>query len=536
MVPRSRACSRARRELARRLDARHRAADRSAFAFAPGQFNMLYVFGVGEVAIRISGDPAEPETLVHTIRAVGKVSGALTPAQARRYARPARAVRHRLAGGGGRRPRRGGRRRRARPRAAAAGALSPARRARALRPDRPAVRHAQPGRHPVPPRARALARGASTSRSRSPSTTPTPDWHGHVGVVTTLIPRAAFDPRQHHRDGLRAGDDDALRRRRRWRDAGRRRRGDLPVDGAQHEMRHRPLRPLPVRPATSSARTGRCCATTSFATGSRAEGDLTWRARANPSSPSGSSPPATAASSRLLDCEDELLAVAGAVEIAYFPEATRGVVKGPYDLSLVEGSITTPHDAERIQEVRRQSKTLITIGACATAGGIQALRNFADVREFTAIVYARPGLHRDARHLDADRRACAGRFRAARLPDQQAPAGRGDHRLPRRPQAGDAGAQRLRRVQAEGQCLRDGRARHALPRAGDPCRLRRALPVLQPRLLRLLRPDGDARTPPSLSRRARRARHGRSARCSRVYRTFNADAEPFRKESERHGA
>jgi sulfhydrogenase subunit delta len=92
----------------------------------------------------------------------------------------------------------------------------------------------------------------------------------------------------------------------------------------------------------------------------------------------------------LLDCEDELLAVAGAVEIAYFPEATRGVVKGPYDVSLVEGSITTAHDAERIKAVRKQSKALVTIGACATAGGIQALRNFADVAAFTAIVYARP--------------------------------------------------------------------------------------------------------------------------------------------------
>ena len=92
----------------------------------------------------------------------------------------------------------------------------------------------------------------------------------------------------------------------------------------------------------------------------------------------------------LLDCEDELLGIAGAIDIAYFPEATRGEVKGRYDLSLVEGSITTAHDAERIQEVRRRSRKLITIGACATAGGIQALRNFADVREFAAAVYARP--------------------------------------------------------------------------------------------------------------------------------------------------
>jgi coenzyme F420-reducing hydrogenase gamma subunit len=92
----------------------------------------------------------------------------------------------------------------------------------------------------------------------------------------------------------------------------------------------------------------------------------------------------------LLDLEDELLALAGAVEVADFREATSAVASGPYDLSLVEGSITTPHDAERIHEIRRSSKALVTIGACATAGGIQALRNFADVEEFTRVVYASP--------------------------------------------------------------------------------------------------------------------------------------------------
>ena len=92
----------------------------------------------------------------------------------------------------------------------------------------------------------------------------------------------------------------------------------------------------------------------------------------------------------LLDCEDELLAVADAVEIAYFPEATRTAMRGRYDVSLVEGSITTPHDAERIREVRRRSRALVTIGACATAGGIQALRNFADVEEYACVVYAHP--------------------------------------------------------------------------------------------------------------------------------------------------
>lgn len=92
----------------------------------------------------------------------------------------------------------------------------------------------------------------------------------------------------------------------------------------------------------------------------------------------------------LLGCEDELLTLAGVIEIAYFPEASSAMAKGPYDLSLVEGSITTAHDAERILAVRQQSRRLVTIGACATAGGIQALRNFADVNEFVAAVYASP--------------------------------------------------------------------------------------------------------------------------------------------------
>ncbi len=92
----------------------------------------------------------------------------------------------------------------------------------------------------------------------------------------------------------------------------------------------------------------------------------------------------------LLDCEDELLALAEVVHIAHFAEASSAMEAGPYDLSLVEGSITTPADAQRIREVRRQSRFLVTIGACATAGGIQALRNFADVKEYLAVVYAQP--------------------------------------------------------------------------------------------------------------------------------------------------
>jgi sulfhydrogenase subunit delta len=93
---------------------------------------------------------------------------------------------------------------------------------------------------------------------------------------------------------------------------------------------------------------------------------------------------------QLLSCEDELLTVAGAVDIAYFLEATRAELPGPYDVSLVEGSVTTPEEADRIRKVRKQSKFLITIGACATAGGIQALKNFKDVDGFIDAVYSNP--------------------------------------------------------------------------------------------------------------------------------------------------
>jgi sulfhydrogenase subunit delta len=123
---------------------------------------------------------------------------------------------------------------------------------------------------------------------------------------------------------------------------------------------------------------------------------------------------------QLLDCEDELVALAGQVEIAYFLEASSappphgirtpgypqrseqggaprfrgdpGPGRGPYDLSLVEGSIASPADVERIRRVRRLSRRLVTIGACATAGGIQALRNFTTLREVAAAVYPRPEL------------------------------------------------------------------------------------------------------------------------------------------------
>ena len=92
----------------------------------------------------------------------------------------------------------------------------------------------------------------------------------------------------------------------------------------------------------------------------------------------------------LLDLESQLLQLASAVNISYFLEVTRAVAEGPYDLSLVEGSVTTPDDVERIKAVRASSRFLVTLGACATAGGIQALRNHACLDEYVSTVYANP--------------------------------------------------------------------------------------------------------------------------------------------------
>lgn len=92
----------------------------------------------------------------------------------------------------------------------------------------------------------------------------------------------------------------------------------------------------------------------------------------------------------LLDCEDELLALGAEVTFVHFPEAGPVGPEGPFDLSLVEGSVSVPEHLERVEAIRKASHRLIPFGACATAGGIQALRNFADWEAFRSIVYARP--------------------------------------------------------------------------------------------------------------------------------------------------
>jgi coenzyme F420-reducing hydrogenase gamma subunit len=234
----------------------------------------------------------------------------------------------------------------------------------------------------------------------------------------------------------------------------------------------------------------------------------------------------------VLDCEDELLTLAGELEIAYFLEASSATVGGPYDVSLVEGSITTPHDAERIHEVRRQSRALITIGACATAGGIQALRNFADVDAFTSIVYASPDYISTLKtstpisaHVPVDFELNGCPIDKRQLLEVIAA-----HLQRRRP--------RVRAHSVCVECKRRGTVCVTVAR-GTPCLgpvTHAGCGAICPAYDRgCYGCFGPMETPntPSLNRRM--AQLGADERdLVRVYRTFNAGAEPFRAASESH--
>jgi sulfhydrogenase subunit delta len=234
----------------------------------------------------------------------------------------------------------------------------------------------------------------------------------------------------------------------------------------------------------------------------------------------------------VLDCEDELLALAGEVEIAYFPEASRAMVEGPYDVSLVEGSITTAGDAERIQEVRGASRALITIGACATAGGIQALRNFADVEDFVSIVYARPEYISTlatstpiAAHVAVD-------FELRGCPiDKRQLLEVISAQLNRR-------APRVREHSVCIDCKRRGTV-CVMVAHGTPCLgpvTHTGCGALCPAYDRgCYGCFGPMETPNTAALSARMAELGAEERdLVRVYRTFNAGAAPFREESEAH--
>lgn len=91
-----------------------------------------------------------------------------------------------------------------------------------------------------------------------------------------------------------------------------------------------------------------------------------------------------------LNLGEELLDLFQVVDMVHFAEAGYVNPDASVDIAFVEGSISTPEEIERIQSIRANSQFLITIGACATAGGIQALRNFADTDEWVSSIYAKP--------------------------------------------------------------------------------------------------------------------------------------------------
>jgi coenzyme F420-reducing hydrogenase gamma subunit len=208
----------------------------------------------------------------------------------------------------------------------------------------------------------------------------------------------------------------------------------------------------------------------------------------------------------LLDCEDELLAIVGHIQIAYFLEATSAEVKGPYDVALVEGSVSTSEEAERIKEIRRQSGVLIAIGACATTGGIQALKNFADVGLFANYVYPHPEYLEtlatstpmsDHVQVDYELQGCP---------------------INKRQLLEVVGALLAGRRPAVPTTAVCSECKAAGPR--HQRRLRRHLPLLPPRLLRLLRPQGDGEhgLPGRALARARQRRPGAPARLPRLHR------------------
>jgi len=93
---------------------------------------------------------------------------------------------------------------------------------------------------------------------------------------------------------------------------------------------------------------------------------------------------------QILDLGESLLALTNSVEIAYFLEASSKNSPGPYDVALIEGSISTPHEEELVKEIRKQARIVVAVGSCATYGGIQALRNWLNFSEIKKTVYPNP--------------------------------------------------------------------------------------------------------------------------------------------------
>ena len=191
-----------------------------------------------------------------------------------------------------------------------------------------------------------------------------------------------------------------------------------------------------------------------------------------------------------LNLGEDLLTLAERVELVHFAEAGPLDPDTDVDVAFVEGSVSTPEDLERIQHIRAHSRMLIAIGACATSGGIQGLRNGADGAQWIAQIYSHPeaiaSLARStpiASHVKVD-------FELWGCPVNS----RQMLAVVNALLLGVAPRDNADKVCTE--CKRHGypcvmvSARHPLHGAGDAGRLRRAVPEPRPRLLRLLRPGG----------------------------------------------
>ncbi|MGF1642741.1 MAG: sulfhydrogenase subunit delta [Thiotrichales bacterium] len=100
-----------------------------------------------------------------------------------------------------------------------------------------------------------------------------------------------------------------------------------------------------------------------------------------------------------LDLGEQLLQLAGLVEIVHFLEAGPSDAEAEVEIAFVEGSISTDEELERIRLVRKHCRYLVTIGACATSGGLQALRNLGESEsDWRRAIYARPEFIRTLAH------------------------------------------------------------------------------------------------------------------------------------------
>jgi len=102
-----------------------------------------------------------------------------------------------------------------------------------------------------------------------------------------------------------------------------------------------------------------------------------------------------------LNAGEDLLTLSGLVDIRHFLEAGLADEEAEVDIAFVEGSISTADEAERIRKVRAKSRLLVTLGACATAGGLQALRNLDERNEdWKQAIYAQPEFIRTLAHAE----------------------------------------------------------------------------------------------------------------------------------------